>query len=307
MQIDFQLAESATLNQLSTVLVVEDITLADTDGALPEVESRDGQITIVPALMGDLNSDGRVNSQDAILLLRHLTDQQDLNAYYLQSADLNGNDTADIGDVVLILRTSVGLAKVMADRAPTMDWAEEGGKIRVWFSRAWGASFLLNHGGAELVCEQGGAIFCQPVEEGITRILLADERPLGSLILPLEGLAEELQASEIVLADGAGQIYHLPPRGLPPAYRLEANHPNPFNPQTAIPYTTAQTGPVSLVIYNLAGQRVRTLVSGQTTGGHHSVVRDGRTDAGRLVANGVYLYRLQAGAFAQTRSMVFVK
>ena len=85
------------------------------------------------------------------------------------------------------------------------------------------------------------------------------------------------------------------------------NYPNPFNPITAIRYQLSAVSDVELAIYNHLGQKIRTLVHAQQSGGYHSVTWDGRNDAGQRVAGGVYLYRLQGGALVQTRKMVLVQ
>jgi hypothetical protein len=93
------------------------------------------------------------------------------------------------------------------------------------------------------------------------------------------------------------------------ANRLDANYPNPFNPVTTIRYTIAKPSHVTLRIYNIAGQLVRTVVDEvQTPRPEGFVVEwDGTTDKGSKVASGVYLYRLQAGDFDETRKMVLLK
>jgi VCBS repeat-containing protein len=97
------------------------------------------------------------------------------------------------------------------------------------------------------------------------------------------------------------------PEALPEAFGLEQNAPNPFNPTTTIRYSLPEGADVRLVIYNILGQRVKTLVNGAQGPGRYTVVWDGRDDAGRPAATGMYVYRLQAGAFAQARKMLFAK
>ena len=94
---------------------------------------------------------------------------------------------------------------------------------------------------------------------------------------------------------------------IPTAYALHANYPNPFNPSTVIRYAIPQTGQVRLEIYNAAGQRVRTLVDAAQAPGHYEATWDGRNEAGYTVASGIYVYRLAAQGFSQTRKMVLVK
>jgi hypothetical protein len=74
---------------------------------------------------------------------------------------------------------------------------------------------------------------------------------------------------------------------------LDQNYPNPFNSQTAIGYHLPEEGSVVLDIYNIAGQRVRTLVNRRQAAGMHAVIWDGRDDLGAPIGSGVYLYRLQ--------------
>jgi hypothetical protein len=88
---------------------------------------------------------------------------------------------------------------------------------------------------------------------------------------------------------------------------LEHNVPNPFNPTTTIEFAVAVPARVQLVIYDVAGRRVRTLVDGQRRPDVYSVTWDGVDDRGQRVASGIYFYRLTAGAFSQTRKMVLLK
>ncbi|HPS39021.1 MAG TPA: M6 family metalloprotease domain-containing protein [Candidatus Cloacimonadota bacterium] len=85
------------------------------------------------------------------------------------------------------------------------------------------------------------------------------------------------------------------------------NYPNPFNPETTLSFELSRPEKVSLNIYNLKGQLVRTLVSGAFGSGAHSLVWDGRDDRGIAVSGGMYLYQLQAGELCRTRKMVLLK
>lgn len=92
------------------------------------------------------------------------------------------------------------------------------------------------------------------------------------------------------------------------APRLLQNVPNPFTPSTSIQYDLMEVSPVSLVIFDLTGRLIRTLVSKNTMeAGSHTIFWDGRTDAGSPVTAGVYLYRLEAGSHGETRRMVLVR
>ena len=88
----------------------------------------------------------------------------------------------------------------------------------------------------------------------------------------------------------------------PERFSLLQNRPNPFNPITTIGYNLPEASDVRLTIYTVTGQRVAILVSGYQEAGYYEVVWDGSR-----FANGIYFYRLEAGAFVETRRMVLMK
>jgi hypothetical protein len=94
---------------------------------------------------------------------------------------------------------------------------------------------------------------------------------------------------------------------IPAATRIAAIHPNPFNPQTRIAFDLAAPGAVKLEVYDLQGTRVRTLVDEARAAGRHEVAWDGRDDAGRAVASGMYMARLAAGEVREMKKMVLLK
>ncbi len=94
---------------------------------------------------------------------------------------------------------------------------------------------------------------------------------------------------------------------LPESFALEQNYPNPFNPETTIKYDLAADSFVELTVFNLLGQKVRALVSKSQSAGVYKQVWDGRDDAGQQMPSGLYIYRLKAADFTQTRKMIFLK
>jgi len=94
---------------------------------------------------------------------------------------------------------------------------------------------------------------------------------------------------------------------LPREYSLSQNRPNPFNLETVISYQLPSGGHVSLKIYNIQGQLVRTLVSEYHDAGVHTITWDGKNDQGQEIASGVYLYRLEAGNYSNTKKMSLLK
>jgi hypothetical protein len=89
---------------------------------------------------------------------------------------------------------------------------------------------------------------------------------------------------------------------LPREFRLDQNYPNPFNPTTTIRFALPKQVPVTLTVYNLLGQTVSTLVEGTLPPGEYQIALNA-TD----LPTGLYLYRLRAGTFTQSRKLVLLK
>ncbi len=95
--------------------------------------------------------------------------------------------------------------------------------------------------------------------------------------------------------------------GVPFTFELAQNHPNPFNPVTNIAYTIDKTGYYQLSIYNVMGQKIRTLVDGNLKAGQYLEKWDGRDEHGHQMTSGVYLYRLRGQNRSITQKMMFVR
>lgn len=94
---------------------------------------------------------------------------------------------------------------------------------------------------------------------------------------------------------------------IPASFDLKQNYPNPFNPSTVIRFSMSRAGHVRLNVFNLLGQKVRTLADHDYPVGNHSVNWDGNDDNGRTVASGIYLYRIESGNQVRARKMTLLK
>ncbi len=93
----------------------------------------------------------------------------------------------------------------------------------------------------------------------------------------------------------------------PRGFRLYQNHPNPFNMSTHIRYALSKTENVNLSIYNLYGQLIRTLVQENKAPGQYTITWQGRDDRGQLISSGIYVVKIKAGSFTDSRKIICVK
>jgi len=94
---------------------------------------------------------------------------------------------------------------------------------------------------------------------------------------------------------------------LPYRFELAQNYPNPFNPVTNIEYSLPRRSHVTIDVFNVLGQRVRSLIDREESAGSYTITWDGISSAGSPVATGVYLYRFQAGDHVETKKMLLLK
>ncbi|MBT7900495.1 MAG: T9SS type A sorting domain-containing protein [Candidatus Marinimicrobia bacterium] len=107
--------------------------------------------------------------------------------------------------------------------------------------------------------------------------------------------------------DGSCEYLSIDEDGLPNDFALHQNYPNPFNPTTTLQYDLPEDSQVNIMIYDLMGRTVKTLVNNQQSAGFKSVVWDATNDLGQPVSAGMYLYRIKAGNFHQVKKMILLK
>ena len=131
------------------------------------------------------------------------------------------------------------------------------------------------------------------------------DRGLWQLVVN-EKVIELAGEGRLKIEAGADEVFVRQPL-VPQFYTLGQNFPNPFNPSTTIQYRLPRAGPVSLKVYDIAGQLVRHLVDRPQSAGSHQVIWDGLDASGAAAANGVYLYELKAGSYRALRKMLLLK
>lgn len=109
-----------------------------------------------------------------------------------------------------------------------------------------------------------------------------------------------------VIAQGKSETFEMGAKP-PELFALYQNHPNPFNPSTSIIYDLSEAIEVNLAIYDLLGQKVRTLVHKHQEAGSYNIEWNGLKDDGTLASSGLYFYRLQAGGLILTRKLILIR
>ncbi len=158
-----------------------------------------------------------------------------------------------------------------------------------------------------------------PIEEWELIVTLADGREVRSRPFEDGGprpFAEPAAATvEQLRTSGPPEVLRRPtavetassPASTPADWALLQNYPNPFNRGTVLSFHAPRPAEAALHVYNLRGQKIRTLFQGPVAAGHRKVHWDGLDLNGRLAASGVYLYRLETGAVELTRKLLFLR
>ena len=242
----------------------------------------------VPQLVSDVNGDGIVNIQDLVLVSGQFGETGK------NSADVNGDGVVNIQDLVLVAGAFGEGAAAPSARAVSLSRLTAS-DVEGWLIEARAVSSVSQD-----------------------RPILTSFSPQTHLLSDSGSGDPELQSGSasrlggLSYLRGIAVLEQLLASLMPQETALLANYPNPFNPETWIPYQLANPAEVTVTIYAANGAVVRTLDLGhQRPGSYASRSRaaywDGRNAHGEPVASGVYFYTLQAGDFSATRKMVIRK
>jgi len=171
--------------------------------------------------------------------------------------------------------------------------------------------------------EQSHVSFVLYNQDGDSTLMISEYEEVGchSIVMDLSELALGLYRARFK-ADGFecyGDIWvgttdvpETPVDEILSDFHLFQNYPNPFNPETRIQFKVQslklrELVPTSLRIYNILGQRVKTLVNEEKKAGTYEVIWDGKDDQGKGVSSGIYFYQLRAGDFTETKKMLLLK
>lgn len=294
-------------------------------------------------IKGDVNGDGKIRSNDAILALRISAGLLEPTEEQLFSADMNSDGKVRANDAILILKESVILAppssidiseNILITVNNTTGFSGEkisvpinidgmdtllGGDIEIKYDH----SLLLPVG---ISNSHDLLIACNISTPNLIRLsFVANNKPKDNTVIKLDFivLKDGISPLDVVSAELYNSyVMPIEPICIDGEFRsqkyshhdnmLLQNYPNPFNPETWIPYQIKEDSKIIIHIYNLSGELIRRLDLGYKKAGSYiskdkSAYWDGKDENGVNVASGIYFYSIDTGKFHDVRKMIVIK
>jgi hypothetical protein len=307
-----------------------------------DIDLTGGGVWLNPAqtLVGDVNQNGLpFEISDAVKLAAYLSGRTTLSQQQLINSDVNRDGSmATLADLVFLIRHILEQEHVPNGEIVTPTMAKAVVKVSEEPSGSLGAKSLTSIrveseasiGGAMMIFKgenvkienlklspesQGLDLYTSQVGDQFRVLVISQKaKPLpkgDSPLFTFEG--EGLDTIQIFLSDQQGELLKVEQQyehnSLPTKYTLYQNYPNPFNPETHIKYSvgTDASVHVSLKVYNVAGQLVKTLVDEDKLPGEYNQTWNGKNENNENVASGVYFYKLKVSNYVETKKMVLLR
>jgi hypothetical protein len=280
---------------------------------------------MMPYICGDANNDNSVNVGDAVFIINYIF-KGGPEPLPPAAADANGDLSINIGDAVYLNNYIFygGPPPICNDGMQLPKPGPVGASFGVRYEN--GKTFVeidskIDLAGVqfELAVPDGtpitklisGIAHVVNYSEGTARVGLVDLEGNGIIPAGKTTLFEIAGRAEVISATGADlkgnsieiQLSSVEKDGaLPATFELGQNYPNPFNPSTEIRFSLPSASTVKLEVFDITGRLVTTVANGRFEAGSHSVI----WNAGNT-ASGVYLYRMQAGSFVDSKKMMLLK
>jgi hypothetical protein len=155
---------------------------------------------------------------------------------------------------------------------------------------------------SRVLMEINGENFNQSLLNNLFRICILPDR-----MVLFEEMTDQSGLLSLAFNPPSGKREIEEPAAIPYVFRLNQNYPNPFNSNTIINYEVPAAGYVTIKIYNILGQEVKTLVDSYQNAGPHSVIWNGANQAGREIASGIYFTKLSSGENTEIKKMLLLK
>ncbi|MEA2077729.1 MAG: S8 family serine peptidase [Candidatus Marinimicrobia bacterium] len=276
--------------------------------------------TVLSAPNGDANGDLNVNVLDVITMVNYILEGEP-NPFLFDAADINGDGNINVLDIIgvvnVILNPGMGKA-AFTDATETVFYLKDN-KIYTSSNGALGGyQFIVNGDIDELKISSE-----YPMEVATAKIsedeLLVLVYSLSGQVIPEGDHAiltltntEDLTFNELIVADHAGRLVFsnfgvYTDIVIPTEFALNQNYPNPFNASTTLSYQLPKMSDVNLSIYNILGQKVYEQSQKGQRAGYYSYHWDGLDNTGHGLASGVYIYKIVAGEFTDSKKMILMK
>ena len=279
---------------------------------------------------GDVNGSGSITSADASPILEYVVGLTTLTEAQLYYADVNGDGVVGAIDAAWVLYAALHdgtfpTAKSIA-ASGNVDFgtftSEDGvyslpislsqtsGVLSVYTEINLGSNVEYKSTTNRL---PEGWIVSSNFENGVLKVAMAGTEALndGSYAIVNFTLTNKEAVATVEgsakLNDESSSTMAAKVREIPAEFALSQNYPNPFNPTTSIKYQLANNANVKLVVYNMLGQVVKTLVSQEQEAGYYTIQWNGTNDFGGKVSSGIYIYRIIAGNYISTIKMNLLK
>ncbi|MDP2984347.1 MAG: T9SS type A sorting domain-containing protein [Candidatus Latescibacter sp.] len=296
-----------------------------------------GMSAIAGASGTDFNSDGTIGLADLVLLGQAWNTKKSDTTTWISLFDLNKDGVVDLGDLVVLGSNWGASTKKITPAVQTVSnpfelKAEVNENSSMYFvninvkdAAAYnGVAFTLNY-------DTKAFEFVKESVNGLVGLSLANESKPGvidvasyfqndkfngtiTLGFKSKGLNSDMNLrmvnAEVAINNVVSAVSGAPAvtlKALPTVYAMNQNFPNPFNPSTTITYSIPKTSHVELAIYNMAGQKIRTLVNTSQAASFYRVVWNGKNDFGQTVASGMFFYKLDAGNYSKVVKMNLIK
>ena len=328
----------------------ESVPATDIEGELRVAPPDMGAYESKPTpIRGDVNNDGQVRSDDVILTLQLAVGRKQPTEYQKWAADMNGDGLIRSDDAILILRKAAGYPapgmvtrrqgdagtrRIVLSLAESYSLAGERVTVPLRVDNPTGLAggdILVTYDpevlrAVDVLFEADMLTVSSISEPGVVRIAFAGVNRLsgGTLArISFDVLADDVSLLKVERAELYGpDAFPLISRCIDKEFRswavapersaLLQNFPNPFNPETWIPYHLEEASEVKIRIYSAAGELVRELDLGSKPAGLYvthdrAAYWDGRSASGEEVASGIYFYSIRAGDFAAVRKLTVLR
>ena len=316
----------------------------ETDGGYGVLESRPSNTACaIPFAFGDANFDSETTIADVLAIVDFILEETVPSDPAFNNSDVNMDGELNIADVVMVVDIIAGggLARTvtaggsLASVDFSMDHQKSELKINLDYTDVLkGMQFDINFdpeiieiGSPNLSIVQDNVIITHSnTKEGVLKVIVLDLQgeSINTQVDNFITVPYSFKGNNNDIANvGLENIMVSGPRGqmvevashsvstevklVPGVFALHQNYPNPFNPKTEIRFDLPEASKVEISIFNLMGQKVRTLSNEEISSGYHVMQWDGTNDKGSMVSTGMYFYTLSTNKYNAMRKMLFLK